>query len=431
MRPARAASREIRDPIHGAIPVDAGEYAVIDDPFVQRLRGIRQLGFSHLPFPGATHTRFAHSLGVMHLAGRAFDAVFRDDPFPSPDRRRALRSAVRLAGLCHDLGHPPFSHAAEFAMPLRRELPLDAYGPAARSARGDERALHEDYTVAILTASTLADTIAAHFPFTGRHVAALVSPEVAVDDDFFVVEGHDLRGVLSQLVSSNLDADRLDYLVRDAGYTGARYGEVDTGWLISHLGRHVGEDGEVCLALDGRALYAFDDFMVARYHMFVMVYFHQKSIAYEEMLKRCLAGADDPWRLPADLEAYRRTDDVELLAWLRRSDDPWARRIVERRPWKVAVEQHGALDEVDLSEQRARLEDAGIEVIEAAASSAILDPRKTAALPIYVQGGQGGGEGTRTLEEAASIFRRYSDGRRIGRLYVDPAHLDRARALLR
>ena len=70
--------QEIRDPIHGAVPVDDVEIAIIDHPFIQRLRGIRQLGFSHLPFPGATHTRYNHSLGVMHLAGRAFDACFRD-----------------------------------------------------------------------------------------------------------------------------------------------------------------------------------------------------------------------------------------------------------------------------------------------------------------------------------------------------------------
>ena len=109
---------EIRDPIHGAVAVDPAERSVVDHPFVQRLRGTRQLGFSHLPFPGATHTRYNHSLGVMHLAGRAYDACFRDKPFATREARRAYRHCVRLAALCHDLGHAPFSHAAEYSTVL-------------------------------------------------------------------------------------------------------------------------------------------------------------------------------------------------------------------------------------------------------------------------------------------------------------------------
>ena len=115
-------ANEIRDPVHGAVRIDLHEKRVVSHRAVQRLRGVRQLGFSHHPFPGATHTRFIHSLGAMHLAGQAFDQCFRDQPFSSGSRRRALRHCVRLAALCHDLGHAPYSHAAEFAMPALREL---------------------------------------------------------------------------------------------------------------------------------------------------------------------------------------------------------------------------------------------------------------------------------------------------------------------
>ena len=113
---------EVRDPIHGAMALDAGEARVADDPWMQRLRNIRQTGFSFLPFPGATHTRHAHSLGVMHLAGRAFDSAYARWSFASPDARDRFRSCVRLAALCHDLGHPPFSHCMEFAMPALGSL---------------------------------------------------------------------------------------------------------------------------------------------------------------------------------------------------------------------------------------------------------------------------------------------------------------------
>ena len=153
-------------------------------------------------------------------------------------------------------------------------------------------------------------------------------------DVFFVEDGCDLRALLSQLISSELDVDRLDYLVQDSVFTGAKYGEVDTGWLISHLTRHVDAEDRVCLALDGRALYALDGFLMARFHMFLMVYFHQKSAVYEEMLKRTIAAQQPTWTLPADPAGYARTDDAWLWDWLRRRSDPWARRIIGFNPYK-------------------------------------------------------------------------------------------------
>ena len=418
MRPA-APPFEIRCPLHGAIDVDGDELAVINEPFVQRLRGIRQLGFSHLPFPGATHTRYAHSLGVMHLAGRAFDSCFRDEPFSSRARHRAYRHVVRLAALCHDLGHPPFSHAAEFAMPPLRDLGIRAYDTARIAPRLLEQATHEDYTVAILTQSGVASRIADHFPFSPTHVAALVSPEVGVRYDFFVDQGVNLRPLFSQLVSSDLDVDRLDYLRRDAYYTGTRYGEVDDTWLVSHLTRHVEDDGQVCLALDRRALYAFDDFMMARFHMFVMVYFHQKSVAYERMLQRYMLDPACEYRLPADLDAYLQCDDAELIQHLRTVDNPWARRLLGRQPFKLAVEVHGAPDEVDLSEYQAALQEAGLEVLEASATGFVYRPRKPGKPPIYLVDRRAGPEGyAAPIDEVAEIYNRYSDALRIGRLYV-------------
>ncbi len=437
---------EIRCPVHGAIALTARERAVVDHPFVQRLRGIRQLGFSHLPFPGATHSRYSHSIGAMHVAGLAFDACFRDHDFSSPARADALRAVVRLAALCHDLGHAPFSHAAEFAMPPLRALAIDAYRPADVAHRLDALANHEDYTIAILTASDLAPVIAANNDFSPRHVAALICPAVDVDDDFFVDRGLDHRGLLSQLISSELDVDRMDYLVRDSLFTGARYGEIDTDWLVSHLSRHVDEGGRVCLALDRRAIYAFDDFLIARFHMFLMVYFHQKSIAYEKLLERFMGGPPSrqggasvgaevegagDYELPAELDAYLRCDDAHLVGHLRRSASPWARRIVEQRPYKMLVEAHGHDDEVDLSEQRARLDDAGIDVIEASTRGVLARGPKAGAPPIYVlDRPRGLPARVIPLQDATRIFDRYQDEHTIARLYVPPERLDVARGLV-
>ena len=130
-------------------------------------------------------------------------------------------------------------------------------------------------------------------------------------------------------------------------------------WLISHMGRYVDQDGRVSLSLDRRALYAFDDFMIARFHMFVMVYFHQKSVAYEEMLKLYMQSGVCDYRLPADLTAYRKTDDAHLMAHLRGSQDDWARRIVEFDPIKVVFESERG-GEQKLNEANARLRAAGI-----------------------------------------------------------------------
>jgi HD superfamily phosphohydrolase len=418
---------EIRDPIHGAIVVDVQEACVIDHPFVQRLRGIRQLGFSHLAFPGATHTRYNHSLGVMHLAGCAFDACFRDDPFLSATARAAYRHCVRLAALCHDLGHAPFSHAAEFAMPDVAELGIDAYPAEALERRQNKRANHEDYTIGILTRSSLAQTIRANFEFCPEHVAALVSPDVVIDDGFFEHNGFGLRSILAQLISSDLDVDRLDYLVRDSFFTGARYGQVDVPWLLSNMSRHVDADGQVSLALDRRALYAFDDFMIARFHMFVMVYFHQRSVSYEELLKRYMRSEDCTYCLPADLDAYRRTDDAELMAHLRTSDNPWARRIVEYRPFKVAWEGQGSTGVAQLAQRLAVLKGDGIDAIDVPGHGVVYGQRKPGIPPIYVVEDQGK---PIPVDEATAIFERYQDDRCLSRIYVPETDVERARALV-
>lgn len=425
-----APTREIRDPLHGAIHVDAQEHVIISHPFVQRLRGIRQLGFSHIPFPGATHTRYAHSLGVMAVAGRAFDTIFRDGPFSSRRRREALRHCVRLAALCHDLGHGPYSHAAEFAMPPVSDLGIDVYDPDLLARRHDLRASHEDYTVAIITRSSLAQAISENFPFTPRHVAALISPEIPVLDDFFQDEGFDLRGILSQLISSNLDSDRLDYLARDSYFTGANYGQVDVPWLISHMGRHVDDDGRVSLALDQRALYAFDDFMVARFHMFLMVYFHQKSVAYELLLRKCMTDPACDYALPADMDAYLLADDAHMLSWMRNSDNPWAKRIVEMQPYKVALEVHGPPGEHDLTSRVAALEEAGIDAVLDHCTGTVYKPPSGGKLPIYLLDYSVGTRNALPLQAATGTIKRHQGTLSISRIFVPRRALPAAHVIL-
>lgn len=428
---------EVRDPIHGAVQVTDAEAHVVDHPFVQRLRGIKQMGFSELPFPGAVHTRYAHSVGVMELAGRAFDAVVKAERGVLPaDRRAALRSCVRLAALCHDLGHAPFSHCTEFAMPTLAALHVGAYLPELVAGRLHQQASHEDYTIAILTQSSLAACIAENFPFTGQHVASLVSHEVGIPDDFFIVDGLDWRRLLSQLISSELDVDRLDYLQRDSYYSGARYGQIDVGWLLGNLEYQVRDD-TVSLALDHRAIYAFDDFMIARYHMFVMVYFHHKSVVFEEMLKRHFTSEHVNYPFPTEVEEYLRLDDVHLHAYLRSAKDPWAARIVERRPYRRALELHGSLKDVQTDDAVAVLTAAGIDCLRASSTGKlsrynVMGQKREKAPRIYVVQRQPGcAERVVSLEDATRIFERYQDERHIARVYVPEQRVDEAQALMR
>jgi HD superfamily phosphohydrolase len=366
----------------------------------------------------------------MHVAGLAFDRATARWSYDDPTARTRFRAAVRLAALCHDLGHAPFSHCTEFAMPPVAALALPwLRAGAASDARG---ATHEDYTLAILAHTSLGAAIDRGFPCTARHVAALISHDVVVDDGFFHDGGLDHRRMLSQIISSELDADRLDYLVRDATYTGARYGLIDTSWILSHLSAHLA-DGAVGLALDSSALYAFEDFLVSRHHMFLQVYFHHKSVVYEEMLRRHVEQ-DAGWRLTADLDAYLWCDDVWLEGQLRadaRAGAPWARRIVERREYRRVVERHGPTHTVRVDREAERLSGAGLDVIATESRGRLsryaLGHRVTGT-PLWVRERLPGQRAERVvpLHEASAVFERYAASHSIARVYVAPEQREAA-----
>ena len=312
-------------------------------------------------------------------------------------------------------------------MPQLAELPLRPENGGGKN----RQATHEDYTILLLTESALSSVIEREFGFTAAHVASLISGGVQLSDDFFVEAGCDLRPLLSQLISSELDVDRMDYLVRDSTFTGAKYGEVDSGWLLSHLTRHVDSEDRVCLALDGRALYAFDDFLLARFHMFMMVYFHQKSVVYEEMLKRSLATRSPAWSLPGDVEGYLQTDDAMLWGLLRDNEDPWAARILGFSPFKVALEVHGTSEEAALQQRAEHLKREGIDAIARSESSRAQRPPKPGAPDVYVvDQPRGGAKRVLRLQDAKRALRREELVASISRIYVPPEDLGRARAAL-
>ncbi len=431
---------EIRDPIHGTLAISKNETKVLDSPAFQRLRMIKQLGFSEFSFPGATHSRYIHSLGVSYLSGLAFDFIFQDFNFSSEDKRRNFRQILRLGALLHDIGHGPLSHTTEEVMPQLSEMDIKVYQHKKKDPltnlkdNEDRQANHEDYTIKLITDSHLTNILKEAFQdFDPYHIACLVDKTLVDRDDFFKDQGLDFRVILSQIVSSEVDVDRMDYLVRDAYFCGTSYGKVELNWLLGNFKYHIHND-RVHLALDRRAIYTFDDFLLSRHHMYLMVYFHHKSIIYEEMLYRYLTSPDCSYKLPAEIENYMAFTDFSLYQSMAQSDNPWAKRISERRSFKVLFENHDTNHTPRTEKIKGILKEAGIETITASSKSRLskyhgLSPNDD-SLNIYVVDPYDPHGKPVGIDECTEIFQKYEGTRTIERVYVSPENIEMARALL-
>ena len=424
---------EIRDVIHGSIEVTQAESRIVDSPFFQRLRNIKQLGFGENSYPGATHNRYSHSLGAQHMAGLAFENAFRNSALSSKssDAKR-LKAAVRIAALLHDVGHGPLSHTTEFAMPLIERLKLDQVVcvPGKHCSFTEPRqANHEDYTLKIILQSSMTPVIEDAVGGLGIkpiHIAAIINESIVCPDDFFVVGGIDYRPILHQMISSEIDVDRMDYLTRDSFHAGVSYGKFDTSWLLANLTNHVRDD-KCFLALKHRALYTFDDFLISRFHMFLMVYFHHKSVIYDELLTRYLRDKNCDYEIPSDIEKYVYFDDYHLYTHLARSQNAWAKRVFHKNSYKVLVELHsgipmGSKPEQDkiLADITAKLKKEGTDYIVKTTTGELSKYfRKGELDPIFVEyDNKHSPVKFIPLEECTDLFSRYPENRSITRVYI-------------
>lgn len=426
---------EVRDPIHGTIPLSTGETAVVDSNEFQRLRAIKQLGFADISFPGATHTRFIHSLGVCHLAGEVFDHLFKVFPFSNLAIRQRFRQVFRLAALLHDVGHGPLSHTTEEVMPPLKDLNVEVYKN--RNLKIDPstaRATHEDYTIKYLTDSPLTDILKKNFSdISPVHIACLIDKSLNCPDDFFLDKGMDFRPILSQLVSGELDCDRMDYLERDSYYTGTNYGKFDRDWMISNLIPYQIE-GKYYLGLNRRALYTFDDFLISRHHIHLMVYFHHKCLVYEEMLNRYLTSPDCTFKLPASINKYTKYNDFKLYEHLASSTNEWAQRIAFKRPYKMFAEFHTTAENRRPEKLRDSLVAQGIDVIWASSKARLSKYHSSSpedkAYPIYVIDEYDQWDKPNPIDQTTEIFQKYEAARIIDRLYVAPENIVAAKEIL-
>ena len=271
--------------MHGYIHLEPEQWRLIDTPLLQRLRRIRQLAFTSLVYPGATHTRFEHTLGVTHIASRIADATHLVDQ----DRR-----LLGLAALLHDIGHGPFSHVSEQALNEISEcyngktLPEDAH---------EKIALH-----LIKNDKPISDHIA---PYDLRTVCSILSKTSP-------------NTLLSQAISGPLDIDKQDYLLRDAYFCGVKYGQYDIDRL-HHTVRRYPESTGPDLGISPGGIEATEQFVQARYYMHAQVYSHPVRLCTDYMLIRALLLASTSDNLTPLCKAftYRDTDSFafDFTSW--------------------------------------------------------------------------------------------------------------------
>ena len=263
---------DIIDPIHDFIRVYGPELRIIDSPIFQRLRGIRQLSGAHLTYPGAQHTRFEHSLGVMHIASQAGQALKEKGILKTDDIEN-----LRVAALLHDIGHGPFSHLFEEILQQRKKIS------------------HEEMGRRIILKTELGD-ILSKSNYDKKFIAKL-----AFDDS--------KPQFMNQIISGILSADIMDYLLRDGYFTGVEHAKIDHKRITQSL-----EVYQKKLALESSALYSFESMMHSRHQMFKAVYFHKTVRSAEVMLLESIRLADKELGLTSlNLDDYVKLTDESLL----------------------------------------------------------------------------------------------------------------------
>lgn len=355
---------EIRDPIHGHIEIASQELGIIAHPLFQRLRGVKQLGLSDVAFPGATHTRYLHSLAVGHLSKVIFQQLFPDILQRKDLDLQRLQWTLSTSALLHDVGHAPLSHASEVAMPALSTLGLK--GPLFKGTP-DRQANHEDYSFKIITDSGLTEgfkPLRLQFGVQEEEVAALLVGQTS-NPEYFTYRGVNYFPLLHQLISSELDVDRMDYLRRDSYFCGVPYGQFDWQWLTRHL-TVATLDGKAYLGIKARAISTFEDYLLSRFHMFMMVYFHYRAVCLEQMLLHYFTSAENQYHFPKKIDDYASHDDHYLIQQLKGSNNRWAKRLIHNDIPAKIFESYGeeVLKEQDRFEEiKQLLQEAQVEYI--------------------------------------------------------------------
>ncbi|MCE4614001.1 MAG: HD domain-containing protein [Desulfurococcales archaeon] len=321
----------ILDPVHGFVPINEAEYTLLQTPFMRRLHNITQLGLTFLVYPGARHTRFEHSIGVMHLMSRFAEkivSIIQEDEdlcstITKTCSKRELRNFVqlsRLTGLLHDIGHLPFSHQMEIAL-----ANVEVSGALSfQWFKEFDGKVHEYYTMKFIRfisenlvkrrvklQQLLQAVEDALFKDTKNH-----KPRKEVLDRLGLKEGS--YYVVNQLISGTIDADRLDYVLRDSLHTGVVYGRVDIDRLIYALTVDMAEN-KPHVMYDIRGLSALEDMFDSRIKMYKWLYLHHKNTSFYIALTKILEGIINNWH-EIRQQIYPQIDDLDFYEFMNPSN---------------------------------------------------------------------------------------------------------------
>ncbi len=309
----------VRDPIHGDIKITGLLVDLLETPEVQRLHNIKQLGFAHLVFPGAHHTRFEHSLGCSMIASQIADILSLKE-----QEKKLLTCAAQL----HDIGHGPFSHTLESIL-------LQRFGVD-----------HVDLTEKLILGKyDIFDEKEKDFISSPRVHDLLDTQEVDIKDIVKIIRGGlSKKAYLSQLLHSTIDVDQLDYLMRDAYYTGVAYGMIDLQRLLRTMMIHKGN-----LTMMRKGVSVVENILVARALMYSSVYFHKTVRIPELMLSKALEEIPD-----AEPFEFFRMTDAEIMISLK-TMGRFQEEIVTRLKYRDLFKQAYSISSLELNKEEIKI----------------------------------------------------------------------------
>jgi uncharacterized protein len=262
----------VYDPLYGFIRLTDTEYRLIHSTFYQRLRWIKQLGFSNYLFPGAEHNRFAHALGVMHMADQIVRAIGKAVPdsrlfdVSATDPATLFHKSMRISALLHDIGTFPFSHTCEGAYIRHGDSSFK------KEARGKPLPNNHEHLGAFILKNT-------NYP--GGITKILADDGIDYQEISRFVKGTNGNILGNQILHSEVDCDRMDYLMRDAHYTGLKYGQFDREFILYHMTTFDTGDGKPGLAIKENALHTVEDFLIARFGWYSQVIRNSGGAKYD------------------------------------------------------------------------------------------------------------------------------------------------------
>jgi uncharacterized protein len=388
--------RDFRDPLYGFISVNDLEARVIEQRCFQRLRHILQLGPSFLVYPSATHSRFEHSIGTLEASTIMFDKLFRE-----PSNRELLgwadsdlarsRSLLRLAALLHDVGHSPFSHASERLFPAGVD--------------------HERMTQRIIRETDVSTVIDDELGEGSADIVAKIGIGRGLSERDHLL--------LSEIITLDLGSDRLDYLRRDSHHLGVAYGRYDLHRFINGLALRTEEQsGTLRLEVEDGAVQSVEGILLARYFMFLQVYFHKTRRILDHHLTSAIESLLPGREYPVETEEYLDWDDHRVLNEFRtRREEEYVARVIGRAHYRCVFEtlEHPQFHEVERFDwMKEHLADRfGDDVYM---DQALKDLYNFVAPPIYVRTG----EKSVPLKDRSSLVRSLKPISKM-RVYAEPS----------